>query len=274
VDGLLAKASTKEWRPVEQPAEQGDRNGYRVAPGDGSIPSVPTPAGITEEQLAEIEARANAATPGPWRESASCGLVSDHPHVTRDVWSIPKLDGDMPFIAAARTDVPALVAEVRRLRKADTLRLGEVLGLTERIAQMESDCCTHPQCSIALDEARAEFAEVLRERDADIAVSVEIATHELRAELRRWQTGQQIEGDYVTQMEAQLLAERDEAHAKYKTVSELLDAVGADNQQLRDTLARVVELMKLTQAHEFLTVGIQEQFSAFLAEHGGAEVKR
>jgi hypothetical protein len=92
---------------------------------------------LTPAQLEEIEARANAATPGPWKrcsanearpEGCSCGLV----------WSIPidipiidvRMRGDDMahppqqeehanglFVAAARADVPALVAEVRRLRR-------------------------------------------------------------------------------------------------------------------------------------------------------------
>lgn len=76
---------------------------------------------MTDEQLAEIEARANAATPGPWVQSQ------------RDTWMVYRDGGGTPevdvgggydtkenanFIAHARSDVPALVAEVRRLRVA------------------------------------------------------------------------------------------------------------------------------------------------------------
>ncbi len=49
--------------------------------------------------LDEIERRANAATPGPWKEGAS------------DVYIVR----NAAFIAAARTDVPALIARVREL---------------------------------------------------------------------------------------------------------------------------------------------------------------
>jgi hypothetical protein len=45
---------------------------------------------MTDEELDRIEARCNAATAGPWK------------------------DGE--FIVAAREDIPALLAEVRRLR--------------------------------------------------------------------------------------------------------------------------------------------------------------
>ena len=75
-----------------------------------------------ELDLDAIEARANAATAGPW-----------HPHTTypHTVWQgdmygedpgmisttlAQEIVADAKFIAAARTDVPALVAEVRRLR--------------------------------------------------------------------------------------------------------------------------------------------------------------
>ena len=71
--------------------------------------------------LDEIEARANDATPGPWRhegqrvrgvcEIAFCGLTAatDGPTGTLDYTRNAR------FIAHARTDVPALVARVREL---------------------------------------------------------------------------------------------------------------------------------------------------------------
>jgi hypothetical protein len=77
--------------------------------------------------LDEVEARANAATEGPWRALTSGRRGGDHWHVTDSDQSIALIhasDGededmrepDAEFIAHARTDVPALVAEVRRLR--------------------------------------------------------------------------------------------------------------------------------------------------------------
>jgi len=76
---------------------------------------------MTEQELKEIEARANAATPGRWkiqRDSTGnlCGIIQTN-HVTRDVWPIPRTQDDIRFIACARQDVPALIAEVRRLRE-------------------------------------------------------------------------------------------------------------------------------------------------------------
>jgi hypothetical protein len=71
--------------------------------------------------LDAIEARAEAATPGPWRQTTS-------KRGYRDVLQTPDSYGDRmiakgcpnadaDFIAAARTDIPALVAELRAARE-------------------------------------------------------------------------------------------------------------------------------------------------------------
>lgn len=87
--------------------------------------------------LDAIETRTNAATPGPWKRfdngvdnacDARIGSVVEAPGRVADGrvrrvasvtdWaggSQPKKDAD--FIAAARTDVPTLIAEIRRLRE-------------------------------------------------------------------------------------------------------------------------------------------------------------
>lgn len=91
---------------------------------------------MTNEELTAIEARANAATLGPWathdqgREDYSIcrdnGNNTCCPLFERIGRDDDGIDG--AFIAAARVDVPALIAEVRRLRVlADGLK--EVIGL-------------------------------------------------------------------------------------------------------------------------------------------------
>lgn len=81
---------------------------------------------MTEEELATIEARADAATPGPWAytpwgEDQRCGDVYSY---SRRVLTFGTADGTVDeddangkFVAHARADVPALLAEVRLLRR-------------------------------------------------------------------------------------------------------------------------------------------------------------
>lgn len=59
---------------------------------------------MTPEELSAIESRANAATPGPWRLGRGSG----------NDWAT--FEADYAFIAEARADVVALIAEVRRLQ--------------------------------------------------------------------------------------------------------------------------------------------------------------
>lgn len=87
---------------------------------------------MTEEELQEIEARAQAATEGPW----SATLLNDYADQTtiegarfvngnempnpedepeRFTREQTQIHADATFIAHARADVPRLVAEVRRL---------------------------------------------------------------------------------------------------------------------------------------------------------------
>ncbi len=91
---------------------------------------------MTEQELQAIEQRANGATAGPWK--AEMGQVlywSPRPtkakpnagythtliraeqtdYASGEFFAVVD-DTDATFIAHARTDVPALVAEVRRLR--------------------------------------------------------------------------------------------------------------------------------------------------------------
>jgi len=82
---------------------------------------------MRDEQLDEIEARAKAATDGPWDTQAWGDWFpgQEDENLARSVSrgddenilvGGPRAIWDAAFIAAARTDVPELVAEVRRLR--------------------------------------------------------------------------------------------------------------------------------------------------------------
>jgi hypothetical protein len=115
---------------------------------------------MTDEQIAEIEARASAATEGPWiPKHAKTAYLADgtSEHEARSIATgetvahvLDSRDGtqrgrDLKFIAAARSDIPALVAEVRRMR-------GLLASLSTADAPCEH-CCPHcPWCSGKLNQ--------------------------------------------------------------------------------------------------------------------------
>jgi hypothetical protein len=92
---------------------------------------------ITQQRLDEIKARCEAATPGPWKHrdppevqipdpnwerheivDESLKLVAQTHYPTTE-WKCARneeMERNGPFIAAARTDIPDLLAEVERLR--------------------------------------------------------------------------------------------------------------------------------------------------------------
>lgn len=77
---------------------------------------------LSDEQLAAMRAREKAATDGPWGFDSETGDI-EAVSIWRVVAEVPDLEmplvntqADRAFIAAARTDMPALLAEVDRLR--------------------------------------------------------------------------------------------------------------------------------------------------------------
>lgn len=80
----------------------------------------------TALDLDAIEARANAATEGPWTAYPDGFVWTKQPILGDPVSGSVEL-ADAQFIAAARQDVPALVAEVRRLRAA----LGQIADMCD-----------------------------------------------------------------------------------------------------------------------------------------------
>lgn len=81
---------------------------------------------MTDTELDEIDALADAATPGPWQ---ALGLMQPAPnYAVIGGGSIPTQVAvvtreNAAFIAAARTALPALIAEVRRLsREVEAIR--------------------------------------------------------------------------------------------------------------------------------------------------------
>ncbi|MGH9225799.1 MAG: hypothetical protein ACRD2W_18895 [Acidimicrobiales bacterium] len=84
---------------------------------------------IEDNELDDMEMRAAAATPGPWRDFIEArddfsgndfietgGGGDGQPDMYVRLEAAPAPAADLEFIAHARQDVPRLVAEVRRLR--------------------------------------------------------------------------------------------------------------------------------------------------------------
>ena len=89
----------------------------------------------TIEKLKALEA---AATKTPWHLDAASGNIVQTKHVTRDVWTIPHTDMDMPFIVAARNALPALlrVAEAAKRAVDELGRIERNGGPTESTAEI------------------------------------------------------------------------------------------------------------------------------------------
>jgi len=99
--------------------------------------------GVTDE-LDAIEARANAASEGPWvvvenalfagdiEEARAMGYLDVHGPGIHLYNEGALANEDADFIAHARTDVPALVAELRQVRQ-------ERANLKQMLSQCEGD---------------------------------------------------------------------------------------------------------------------------------------
>jgi DNA-binding transcriptional MerR regulator len=131
---------------------------------------------VTHEQLDAIRARVDAATPGPWEPSsdtltwihveahgltvAECRTYLNRQHTDE------QNDANAAFIASAREDVPALLAEVERLRDAHAM-----------VVQVSGELCE--KCGWAMKfpgekcrcELLAEVERLTAERDAALAKS-------------------------------------------------------------------------------------------------------
>ena len=141
----------------------------------------PSPA-VSAPDLDAIRARADAATPGPWRTWNDGHVGSPTVHIGGGVMPTPGSDPaqrmpDAEFIAHARTDIPALLAalaaahaETERLRRAvadQADRMEDAHTAQQREGLWWQAEFGHAVCQ--RDEARAALA-ALRERiEASIA---------------------------------------------------------------------------------------------------------
>ena len=117
---------------------------------------------MTDQELNEIEARVNAATPGPWiaanrdeihdketrfdEHGARIGATANG-IATMDCTNV---ENNRQFIVHARKDVPALLAEVRQLR-AERDAIIQVLVLCDECPGNFIDCLNEDHRGSKLD---------------------------------------------------------------------------------------------------------------------------
>jgi hypothetical protein len=140
---------------------------------------------LSDDELTAIEARTNAATPGPWSDRENVEMKAWHiiwsDFGPLDVAHIPPwmahCEFNACFIAAARTDVPRLIAEIRRQRAV----LDQVDSATQRI---EASVDRVTAQSAELREALQYLDAILAAYEADDRGSL-VVSCELAAQWRR-----------------------------------------------------------------------------------------
>lgn len=90
---------------------------------------------LTQEQLDEIAARAEAATAGPWRNAEECGVMSAAEEELQIAGGMH--DEDRIFIAHARTDIPSLLAHIREVEWERDEARAELSTLRETLARVK-----------------------------------------------------------------------------------------------------------------------------------------
>ena len=136
---------------------------------------------MTEDELKQIEARANAATPGPWMHEKPVNgtTTKDDKRMFSAVWGagVAELVGggmlarDAEFIAAACSDVPALVAEVRRLRDLIERRAEYTAGLKTEAEMLLRE---RDEAEQQVTQLLADIERIGRERDDMARANVEL----------------------------------------------------------------------------------------------------
>jgi hypothetical protein len=179
--------------------------------------------------LEAIQARVDAATPGPWTvawsdDAGYVEVVTSDGRLLIDVRlgdadtraCAPQQAADLAFIAAVRTDVPDLLAEVSRLR-TELARAKEDLD----------ECKSHNDATCEANRAAEDaWAEVTRLGEECDALRAQVAEHAAR-EARVWERIRTWTDDPQTRLEAFALGwERVEAaEGERDTLRALVDGM-------------------------------------------------
>ena len=129
---------------------------------------------MTQQELDALKALADAATPGPWVCYYSLSVGATVQQNGRAGWIFRAQEKatreDMDFVAAARAAVPALIAEVERLRVAWSAEHDACIRADEqaRMARREVE-----RLRAELAAARNLTMDVRRADNGDVVISVE-----------------------------------------------------------------------------------------------------
>lgn len=108
--------------------------------------------------LAEIKAREQAATSGPWKVGISA-LITDGNGQALFFGEGAK--GNAAFIVNARTDIPALVAEVERLREENAIKSEFLMGKNKHIIRQNTQIATLKQAlELAVESSQNAFIQL------------------------------------------------------------------------------------------------------------------
>lgn len=133
---------------------------------------------MTQDEIEQIQARCDAATPGPWKlgYNRTSVLAPNGYFITEYDTADDGATEDAAFIAASREDIPKLLAALREAEE-------EIGSALNRLQEAHNE----------RDALRAQLDEAKRAALGDVTANVELAkgTRALRAEVE--QEGQRIE---------------------------------------------------------------------------------
>ena len=191
-----------------------------AAQGALPVPVGDQPQPLGDTRLAEIAARVEAASKGPWKlcEDYSDVLDGDGHQILSHFH-----DADGQFTAHARQDVPALLAEVQRLKAA----LGNA---ADQVAELESDLGGATARVAELETASRQWAERWQARCDHIA-----------KQGLRWKAeadGRKKHGEKLRARVAELEAER---HTTNEALSDAAEQLRANRDRIRELERPAVE---------------------------------
>lgn len=125
---------------------------------------------LTAEQLNAIKERAEKATAGPWEYVEFDNVIitlDDDYHFAMEVAEEVGHGFDGPFIAHAREDIPALIAEVEDQAKTIKSLRKELLRATEILDDSYELLCDSIYYDHPTTDELSEYLNVRGERDDD-----------------------------------------------------------------------------------------------------------